>query len=166
MLLTGDTSPKVAFEVADIAHMLISKPFKIETLIQLLYRAKCLRGLPASQAMRKQLGSIERIPVLPKVYQQLVDYLKKDTVDTREVARIISQDPYILAKLIQLANSAFFGFSSQVSNVHDAVIRLGIDLIKNLVLCFGVFKQSDSISDRISDQLFAEAWTFPCSPGN
>lgn len=157
VLLTGDTSSDVAFEVADIAHMLISKPFKIETLIQLLHRAKCLRGLPASLAIRKQLGSIERIPVLPKIYQQLVGYLKKDMVDTREVARIISQDPYILAKLMQLANSAFFGFSSQVSNVHEAVIRLGIELIKNLVLCFGVFKQCDSIDDRISDQLFVEA---------
>lgn len=157
VMLTGDTSSVVALEVADIAHVLIAKPFELETLVQLLHRAKCLRTIPVSLSVRKQLGAIEQIPVLPQVYQQLSEYLKKDDADIKQIGRIISRDSIILAKLLQLANSAFFGFSSHVTNPHDAVIRLGIKLIKNLVLIFGVFKQCQTVDDKTRDQLFAQA---------
>jgi HD-like signal output (HDOD) protein len=157
VLLTGDNTTKVALEALGVAHMVIAKPFENEVLVRLLYRAFGLQKIPVSLAIRKQLGAIERIPVLPKAYQQLVDYLKKDDVDFKEIARIVSLEPSILAKLIQLANSAFLGFSSPVSNAHAMVARLGIDLIKNLVLCFGVFKQCDSVDELVCDQLFTEA---------
>jgi HD-like signal output (HDOD) protein/CheY-like chemotaxis protein len=157
VLLTGDNATEVALEAAGVAHMVIAKPFKNEVLVQLLHRALSLQKIPVSLAIRKQLGAIEHIPVLPKAYQQLVDYLKKDDVDFKEIARIVSLEPSILAKLIQLANSAFFGFSRPVSSAHAMVARLGIDLIKNMVLCFGVFKQCDSVDELVCDQLLTEA---------
>ena len=157
VLLTGDNATEVALEAAGVAHMVIAKPFQNEVLVQLLHRALSLQKIPVSLAIRKQLGAIERFPVLPKAYQQLVDYLKKDDIDFKEIARIVSLEPFILAKLVQLANSAFFGFSHPVSSAHAMVARLGIDLIKNMVLCFGVFKQCDSVNELVCDQLFAEA---------
>lgn len=157
VLLTGDISLIVALEVADIAHMLIAKPFEIESLVQLLYRAQCLRKLPASLGIRKQLGSIKSVPVLPNVYQQLSSHLKSDEVDTHEIARIISQDPSILAKIIQLANSSFLGFSGPAVNAHDAVVRLGVELIKNLTLCFSLFKQSETVDEKMRNQLSTES---------
>lgn len=157
VMLTGDTCKDVALEVADVAHMLIAKPFKIETLLQSIHRATCLRSLPVSLEIRKQLGAIDCIPVLPKVYQELVDAIKSEEADTQQIAEIISKDPGILAKIIQMANSSFFGFSSAVSNSHDATVRLGLELIKDMVLCFAVFKQCNSSNAEASDQLLAEA---------
>lgn len=157
VLLTGDNATEVALEAASVAHMVIAKPFQTEVLIQLLHRALSLQKIPVSLAIRKQLGAIERIPVLPKAYQKLVDYLKVDDVDLKEIARIVSLEPSILAKLIQLANSAFLGFANPVSSAHAMVTRLGVDLIKNMVLCFGVFEQCDSVDELVCDQLFTEA---------
>jgi HD-like signal output (HDOD) protein len=157
VLLTGDTSPEVALTVSETAHMLIAKPVQFETLIQMLHRAQCLRMFPVSPTIRQQIGSITHFPVLQRVYQQLVEYLQSDDIDTQEIARIISQDPNILAKLMQLANSAFFGFSSHVSNAHETVVRLGVELVKNIVLCLGVFTPDDRMTDVMSEQLFVEA---------
>lgn len=157
VMLTGDTSKDVALEVAEVTHMLIAKPFRIETLLETIHRATCLRNLPVSMQVRKQLGGIDSIPVLPKVYQELEDAIQRDDVDTQQVAVIIGQDPAILAKIIQLANSAFLGFSSQISTAHEATVRLGLELIKELVLCFGVFKKCEGVDEDLAEQLLAEA---------
>ncbi|MFT5708067.1 MAG: HD-like signal output (HDOD) protein [Oceanospirillaceae bacterium] len=157
ILLTGDTSPEVAFEVVDVAHMLIAKPFEIETLVLLLSRAKCLRSLPLTPLIRGQLGSINCIPVLPKVYQQLTDYLKNDEIETSEIARIIALEPSVLAKLMQLANSAFFGFSHPITSPNEAIVRFGTELIKDFVLCFGLFKQCDTADEEMRNRLFSDA---------
>ena len=157
VLLTGDTSPEVALEVSDVAHMLIAKPFEIKTFVQLLNRAQSLRTLPISDAIRRQLGSIECLPVVPKVYRELTNYLGNDKIETDEIARIISMEPFVLAKLIQLANSAFFAFPRPVTNPHEAVIRFGVEFIKNLVLCFAVFRPSDTANEKMSNRLFSDA---------
>lgn len=160
VLLTGDCATGVALEAADVVHILISKPFKIETLVQQLQRALSLQRLPISLALRKQLGSIEHIPVLPKAYQQLVDSLNNYDADFKEIAQLISLNPLLLGKLIQLANSSFFGFACPVSNVYDTVVRLGIDFIKRIVRCFGLFElfePFDSVDKLVCNQLFTDA---------
>jgi HD-like signal output (HDOD) protein/CheY-like chemotaxis protein len=157
VLLTGDTSPETAFEVAEVAHILLAKPFHFESIIDILHRAQCLHLLPVSHTVRHEIGAIEHFPVLPKVYQELVAYLKQDEVETQEIARIISQDPPILAKLMQLANSAFMGFVNHATNAQAVVVRLGTELIKNIVLCVGVFQQSEKFDEYLCEQLFVES---------
>ncbi|MBR9867992.1 MAG: HDOD domain-containing protein [Oceanospirillales bacterium] len=153
VLLSGYVSEEVIFEVADVAHLLIPKPFEMEALAMLLRRAICLRSIPLTLSLRRQLGAIESIPVLPAVYQQLVAHLNNDNVKVDEIGRIISQDPAIMAKIFQLANSPFLGFSGPVSDIHSAVMRLGFEIIKHLVLCHGVFRQCPAINKTERNRL-------------
>jgi HD-like signal output (HDOD) protein/CheY-like chemotaxis protein len=157
VLLTGDTSMEGALEMTDVAHVLIAKPFELKAFVRILQRVKCIRTLPISKTLRHQLGAIEHIPVEPKLYQQLLECLKNNSSDTREMAGIINQSPYILAKLLQLANSAFLGFARPVSTTHEAIVRIGIELTKKLVFCFGVFEQSGINDNHVRDQLSSEA---------
>ena len=94
---------------------------------------------------------------MPKVYRELTNYLSNDKIETDEIARIISLEPFVLAKLIQLANSAFFGFPRHVTNPHEAVVRFGVEFIKSLVLCFAVFKPSETNNEQMSNHLFSDA---------
>ncbi len=153
VLLSGYVSEEVIFEVADVAHLLIPKPFEMEALAMLLRRAICLRSIPLTLSLRRQLGAIESIPVLPAVYQQLVAHLNNENVDVDEIGRIISQDPAIMVKIFQLANSPFLGFSGPVSDIHSAVMRLGFEIIKHLVLCHGVFRQCMAINKAERNRL-------------
>jgi HD-like signal output (HDOD) protein len=157
VLLTGDTSVEGALDMADVAHVLIAKPFELKSFVRILQRVKCIRALPISKALRHQLGTIEHIPVEPRLYQKLLECLKSNRSDTRDMAGIINQSPYILAKLLQLANSAFLGFARPVWTTHEAIARIGIELTKNLVFCFGVFENSGINDSHLRDQLSSEA---------
>ncbi len=157
VLLTGDLAVEVALVATEVAHMLISKPFQIESLIQQLSQALYTQKLPVSLQVRQQLGLIQHIPVLPQVYQQLVSYLKSTDVDVKEISKIISQEPVILAKMIQLANSAFFSYCRPVANAHELVARLGVKLIKNMVLIFGVFRECQHVNEEEREYLLSES---------
>jgi HD-like signal output (HDOD) protein len=55
------------------------------------------------------------------------------------IAEIIHQDPAMTAKVLQVVNSAAFGSQRSVESVDQAVIYLGIELIKNLILTVHIF---------------------------
>lgn len=149
VMLSGDGSISAAVNSASIAHIMLPKPFDLDDLDDALSRACCLRSLPLSDAQRDFLGALTSLPVLPEIYQSLQRYLKSsDSVSPDRIAEIISQDIAVSSKVLQLSNSAFFGFSSPTTSIKDAVVRLGVELIKQLVLCVGLFHAPNEDEDR------------------
>lgn len=157
VMLTADLSNHAAACGASTAHFLLAKPFDIELVADVLERAKVLRSLPLDERMRCYLGSIKSLPVLPHTYQQLVAQLDKGDVHLRSVADIVERDQAVLAKILQIANAAFFGFSKPALSAHDAVIRLGVDLLKNLVLVIGLFQQSPGVNEQAKQRFLQQA---------
>lgn len=148
VMLSGDTSGESAAEAAVVSHILLAKPFDLDELAEMLKRANCLRQLPLSHTQKQTLGSLQGLPVLPDTYQKLQAYLGKGEIDTAKVALIVSEDVAVLSKLLQLANSPFFGFSSPVKTAHETVIRLGVDMIRQLVLCIGLFHRDEENAEQ------------------
>lgn len=149
VMLSGDGSINAAVNSASIAHIMLPKPFDIDDLDDALSRACCLRSLPLTSEQRSYLGSLTSLPVLPEIYQELQRYLKSsDNVSPDKIADIIAQDVAVFSKVLQLSNSAFFGFSFPAATVKDAVVRLGVELIKQLVLCLGLFHSPSGDEDR------------------
>jgi HD-like signal output (HDOD) protein len=56
-----------------------------------------------------------------------------------EVGRLISQDQVLSAKVLRMANSAFFGMSRKISSISQALVILGFEVVKGLVLTSSVF---------------------------
>lgn len=158
ILLSGETDTDKAVPAVGVAHLMLPKPFEMEGLIDALHAAQCLRELPIPLHLREQIGCIDSLPVLPAVYQALVSYLNQtDEPDSERIAEIITQDTAILSKILQLANSAFFGFATPATSAIDAVVRLGQGMIKNLVLCAGIFRQDSSNNTYEHEQLCRQA---------
>lgn len=152
VLLSGDISDETALASAQSAHFLLPKPFELGDLIDVLERSVCLRSLPISLVQRQQIGQLKNLPVLPHIYQELTAYINgTEEPDNSEVAKIIGQDLGIMSKLLQVANSSFFGASSSVSDVEGALVRLGYDLVKQIILCVGLFSASVKISDDLEE---------------
>lgn len=168
ILLSGDTSGESALGATEVSHLLLAKPFDIDELIEILERTYCLYSLPVSAKSRQVLGDIKTLPVLPEVYQCLVDYLRgTDQPDVKKIAEIISRDTAILSKVLQVSNSSFFGFSSPAQSIQEAVVRLGNDLLSQMVLSIGLFEESEldqqshrallAQSEKISEQMLTMA---------
>lgn len=155
VLLTGDTSYKTAAEVAPFCHFLLAKPFEIDDIIDVVDRAVCLRKFELSDEARQAIGSIQTLPVLPSIYLQLVDYLNSEKEpETKTVAELISQDMSIHSKIIQTANSSFFGTAAAVFSAHNAVVRLGFNLVTKLVFCFQIHAsaQDEEVHKKLVQQ--------------
>lgn len=79
-----------------------------------------------------------KLPTIPKVVQQLIASFNSDNISATEIARLIAGDPALSAKLLRLANSAYFHVSRTVGTVDDALRMLGFVMVRNLVLGNGM----------------------------
>ncbi len=76
----------------------------------------------------------QELPSIPKVVQELIQSFNDDSVDIDSIAKKIGMDQVLTAKVMRLANSAKYGGTRQVSSVNDAVVRLGFNSLRTLVL--------------------------------
>jgi HD-like signal output (HDOD) protein len=82
-------------------------------------------------------GRVE-LPTIPRVVQRLIDALRDPDVDTRKIGEALSQDPILSAKVLRLANSAFFGGQRSMSSIDAAIALIGIEALNRLVVACGV----------------------------
>lgn len=77
---------------------------------------------------------IKELPPLSNSAQEVLKIVQNDDIDVSVFTKVVEHDPALLAKLIGLANSAYFG-SRSVTNVHRAVVDvLGFRTAKNIAL--------------------------------
>ncbi|MBD3220585.1 HDOD domain-containing protein [bacterium] len=84
------------------------------------------------------LSQVSSVPSLPAVVCQLQQYLDDPEVNFSKLARVIECDPGLTANVLQLANSAYFGWQGGIASVRDAISRLGTKRIFQMVLCMSV----------------------------
>lgn len=74
----------------------------------------------------QMVRQIESLPTLPQTVQRVQEAMVDPDTLLKDIAEIVQQDPPIAARLLQLANSAAYGFLSRVSNVQSAITLLGL----------------------------------------
>ena len=74
------------------------------------------------------------LPTLPTVASKLISITSKSETSISEIANLLSKDISLSAKVLRIANSAFYSFSSKISTVHQAVSNMGKNAIRSLVL--------------------------------
>jgi HD-like signal output (HDOD) protein len=98
-----------------------------------------------SDPLKKLLGRMHHIPILPSLYIEMVDKLKGPETVLGDISKIIARDIGMTAQILKLVNSAYFGLQQRVSCLGDAVTFLGLETIKTLVLCINTFSNYDSV---------------------
>ena len=84
------------------------------------------------------LDQPNKLPTVPKVTQQLIQSFSDEDVAFEDIAKQLSADPALSAKLLRLANSAYFNLSRTIGSVDDALRMLGFVMVRNLVLGNGM----------------------------
>lgn len=83
--------------------------------------------------------SIAALPPLPATAQQILNCFGDEFIDAKKVAAVVESDPGICAKLLGLANSAYFGLAEPVHSIGEAIARvLGVDTVRSLVLAMAI----------------------------
>lgn len=87
----------------------------------------------------------QELPALPQVVTKVLEITSDESSSAEDAARLLESDPAISGRLLRAANSAFYGLRCQVGSIPRAVVVLGIEAVRGLVLSTGVF---DSLSKK------------------
>lgn len=88
----------------------------------------------------KKLNLIKDLPTLPVIALEINRMLANDKISVNLLSQIIEKDQAIVSKLLKLVNSSFFGVRSKVATVQEAVVRLGFNSVRNVVVSVSVFE--------------------------
>ena len=85
------------------------------------------------------VGSVQDLPAMPTAVIEVLKETASGSATAGTVANAILQDPGIAARVLRLANSAYYGLSREVARVQDAVVVLGFRTVRSLVLVAGTY---------------------------
>ena len=89
--------------------------------------------------LNRIIGKIEDLPTLPRTVLKITELVNNPKSSARDLSRIITDDQVLTARLLKLVNSSFYGFPQRISTVTGAIVLLGFDAIRNLLLTTSVF---------------------------
>jgi HD-like signal output (HDOD) protein len=89
--------------------------------------------------LRRKIEQITNLPTLPEIVVHILRIVNDPETSAKEIGRAVSQDPPLSAKLLRLANSAFYGMPRSITSIQNAVVLLGTKVIRTIVLSLTVF---------------------------
>lgn len=101
--------------------------------------------------VKRVIANIRNLPTPPMVFHQIQKVINDPRVNATHVASILSEDPAMSVKVLRLTNSAFYGLAKEIESVRQAVVIIGFEAIKNLVLSASVL---DMFQGKKVDQEF------------
>lgn len=99
----------------------------------------------SSQAIRDRLLAA-RLPAMPQILFKLIGLCQKDEVGMGEMAELVSRDVGITTKVMNVANSAAYSRGGSRVGLLPSLSKLGIEMIKTLVISESVFQTFSKFS--------------------
>lgn len=86
------------------------------------------------------IQDLGQIPTMPTIAARVMQIVNDPHSSAEDVAKFISRDVALTSKVLRLANSAFYGIPRTISSVNSAIVILGFNTIRSLVLSASVLK--------------------------
>ncbi|BDT70639.1 hypothetical protein os4_01460 [Comamonadaceae bacterium OS-4] len=85
-------------------------------------------------SLEQATAAVKQLPNLPSTTRVVLGYLNDDDADINQVVQAIARDQGLVARILRIANSPFFGLPNQVQTIHEAVIVLGFSNLRLVVM--------------------------------
>jgi putative nucleotidyltransferase with HDIG domain len=141
LILSGHVEQETTIKSVQFAHQCLSKPCDVEVLKQTLTKLFALRDILSDNSIKKIVSQIESLPSLPTIYTEIIAEMHSDDPSIKKISEIIGRDVSMTAKILQVVNSVFFGLPQKIGNPKQAVMLLGLETIKSLVLSVKIFSE-------------------------
>ncbi len=92
----------------------------------------------------KLFAKVDELPTLPVVVPKLLNLTQSATTSASDITELISHDPALSSKILKVANSAYYGFYKEITNLTRAVALLGFNMVRSLALSVGVVRSLPS----------------------
>ncbi len=140
-ILSGHSDRELILQSVGKAHQYIAKPCDSDMLKHYINSSFGLHHILSNHELHARIASIKTLPSPPGIYNEIVRELQSENASIETLAKLISKDISLSAKILQIVNSAFFGLPQHVESVKQAVNYLGLNTVQGLVLTAGVHDQ-------------------------
>jgi putative nucleotidyltransferase with HDIG domain len=94
---------------------------------------------PKKTDIKKIISHIRDLPTLPRTLLRITTLVNDPKTSARDLSGVITDDQILTARLLKLVNSSFYGFPRKIATVTNAIVLLGFDAIRNLLLTTSIF---------------------------
>ncbi len=134
IVLSFQTNHDQKIDALPVAHQLLDKPVAVDVLDRVIARALTLRDRLGGESAKGQVGQLDRMPSVPRLYFELSAALNDPEIALSSIGAIIEKDIAMTARVLQVVNSAYFALARPVSTINSAVSYLGTEALRTLVL--------------------------------
>ena len=144
-LLSDSLAPDLMVTCALGPHQVLLKPLEGTAIKNAIDRAALVNRLFQNKDVQTLVSRIRTFPSRPTIYAEVIRELRSSSASAQAVGELVSRDLAISTKLLQITNSAFFGFNRPVEKPGDAVLLLGMETTASLILGIEAFSQLDNV---------------------
>jgi len=87
-----------------------------------------------SDSLKQYVQQITQLPTIPAIAQQILKLIHDERTSVDKLSGIIENDPPITAKILSVANSAYFGYKTTTKTIHNAILRIGFTNVKDIAV--------------------------------
>ncbi len=109
------------------------------------------RKLKSQPEARFRPSDLYEVPTLPTIVMQAMKAMHDPHCNAKTIERLVARDPAISAKILRVANSAFFGFSRRIGTIAEAMQVLGFANVQGMIISVGAFDAFRSERLRLLD---------------
>jgi HD-like signal output (HDOD) protein len=88
------------------------------------------------EKIERKLESLSHLPAIPYVINEVLSALDNPDLNANYLAKLIERDQMLTARVLTVANSPFYGFSRRIATIDLAIVVLGFNSIREIVLSF------------------------------
>lgn len=145
LILSGQVDAKVGHRLAAASHQFLTKPSTAGAIMAAVEECCSFTSSLKSEAARTLVASLGQLPVAPQVYHRVTGLIAEPTTTSDEVAKVIADDLVLTGSVLRFVNSAFFGLPRSIDDVRDAIVLLGFERLRELVLLVELFPVADEL---------------------
>jgi len=110
--------------------------------------------------IKRRIVACPKLASLESINRALSDLVQSEQSLNSQIAEIISRDPSLSARLLRMVNSVYYGLSTRVNNIEEAVFFLGLRQIRELSMATPVIEGLEMLQQHASDCLpWRDLWT-------
>ncbi len=106
----------------------------------------------SADIIKDKIKTILQLPALPKIATEVVDLVDNPKTSAMKLSKVILSDQALTAKVLKIANSPFYGYPRKISTVEFAIIVLGFDALKEIVISISLVSALQKKSDEYFHQ--------------
>jgi len=92
------------------------------------------------KTLQNEIAKFDTLPTVPSSLKKILAVLENPKTSLLDIGTLILNDPVLTSRVLKIANSAIYGFPGRISTINQALLLLGLNIVRGLLLGVSVFE--------------------------